>query len=940
MMGAPEPRPLRSSTFPLGLPHLTADEAARVNKANDIYRNIARLVRECVARNVLVSVENPTRSYLWETPYFQELIDEGLLHEVAFQQCMWGSARNKWSSWYVSGDVLDTLAKTCDRTHPHAGGGVRRDDNKRHFAAADKAAYPQKLCDEVAMLVSQLATTADVVWVKAEHPPKQRKKVPFSMAAAGRQPRGNRFPALIPEFAFTSNINTALPLKLPQDQNLSLQQCQQLDVPHPSKLLKILPGEDREGAQPTMKVEVGIWRTPEQFLERALEISHPFDDSSGVDDNTKANIFKLLTEGCAARADRVDEVFAYYEARAMELQPYEDLLHGALDEERQLIVEGKRFLLFEEMCKDSGITDECLHCLQLNGVSLTGRDCPTQLFRSEDAGIAMSEEQLMKSARWSRRKLLGSKHGDLQSEEVRQAVWDITMDEVAKGWMKGPYNEEELTQLLGPLFVASRRFGLRQPDKVRQIDNLSESLVNSAFGASYKLDLAGVDDISVMARTFVEAIRDDSTVSVTKSGGSSWTGKLHYSWEGCAPEIGGRTLDLAAAYKQVLVSKRSLWCSVLAVDDPSGEKRLFLSQVLPFGAASSVYGFNKIARAIQIVGTKLFELIWSSYYDDFPQLDVLSAGDWAQHTAERFLRLIGWHFSDKESKRLSLSPTFSALGVEFCLEKARQGIVEVRNKESRIAQICDAIGAIQDSKSLTEAEASTLMGRLQFAESQTYGRAVSLHMKAIRQRACGKKAGKHLTEDMLQELRWARDFVKESCPRVLLAGGSHAKVLIFTDAALENNDQVGTLGMVALRVVSGVVTERFYFSESVPDEVMGLMQLDTKKIISGLELLAGIVGVVLMRRLECTGRMFLFVDNEAARACLISMNSSVAVHSAFLKFLNKFSSKQSIFMWVSRVPSASNPADKPSRLVCDHLQGFTRLSVPWKEVVQWLTQHV
>ena len=140
--------------------------------------------------------------------------------------------------------------------------------------------------------------------------------------------------------------------------------------------------------------------------------------------------------------------------------------------------------------------------------------------------------------------------------------------------------------------------------------------------------------------------------------------------------------------------------------------------------------------------------------------------------------------------------------------------------------------------------------------------------------------------------------------------------------------------------MSGVVTERFYFSESVPDEVMGLMQLDTKKIISGLELLAGIVGVVLMRRLECTGRMFLFVDNEAARACLISMNSSVAVHSAFLKFLNKFSSKQSIFMWVSRVPSASNPADKPSRLVCDHLQGFTRLSVPWKEVVQWLTQHV
>ena len=139
-------------------------------------------MRECVKRRVVISVENSTRSYLWEIPFFRELIDEGLLDEVAFQQCMWGSSRNKWSSWYVSTGVLDTLAKTCDNSHQHAGWGVKRIDNKWNFATADEAACPQQLCNEVANLIVHLATQAQV-WVAAP-PASKRQKTFLSMAAA------------------------------------------------------------------------------------------------------------------------------------------------------------------------------------------------------------------------------------------------------------------------------------------------------------------------------------------------------------------------------------------------------------------------------------------------------------------------------------------------------------------------------------------------------------------------------------------------------------------------------------------------------------------------------------------------------------------------------------------------------------------------------------
>ena len=884
-MGAPEPKPLRSSQFPLGLPSLSNDDANRVNKANQIYRNIARLVRECVRRDVVVSVENPTRSYLWETPLFRELIAEGLLHEVAFQQCMWGSSRDKWSSWYVSTPLLDGLARVCDGSHQHAGWGVRRIDNKWHFATADEAAYPQKLCDEVAHKIVALANEAAVVWVQPQVQNKRRKTASVTMAAAGRQPRGNRYPPVIPEFAFIKTITTTLKLQLPSHAHLSQAQCLQLHVPYPSKLLAL---KERKDQTSTLEAEIGVWRSPEQFLERAKDIKHPFDDSSSVDDATKNNIFKLLTEGQKARSDRVEEMFGYYEWRARVVQHEEDCLHQTLEPGRQRIIKGKRFLLFEEMCRDAGLPEEHLTFLQLNGVPLVGQDAATSLFRQEEIKPAMSEEQLMKSSRWSRRKILGSRKGELQSDEVRAAVWDITMEEVAKGWLQGPYSESELVELLGPLFVASKRFGLQQPDKVRQIDNLSESLVNSAYGSSYKLDLAGVDGISVLARTFMEAVQGEK-VCVTKSGGGFLVGSLHPSWSSQeAREIGGRTLDLAAAYKQVLVAKRSLWCSVLVVEDPAGEKRLFVSQVLPFGAASSVYSFNKIARAIQLVGTRLFELIWTSYYDDFPQIDVLSAGDWAQTTAERFLNLIGWTFSAKESKRMKLASTFAALGVTFDFCETKLGVVKVKNKLSRVQQICETIRSILQKGCVTEAEAATLMGRLQFA----------VQMKDMRGRACGKKAGKHLTSDMANELAWAEDFVTISAPRILLADSSKSRVLVFTDAALEKDDTAGTVGMVALRMVGDQVAEKFYFADVVPESLMSQLQNVSKKVIAGLELMAGIVAVVLLSRLKCSGRMFLFVDNEAARACLISMNSSVGTHNARLRFLNEITAKQSLHVGI------------------------------------------
>ncbi|CAL1130530.1 unnamed protein product [Cladocopium goreaui] len=682
--GARAPKPLRISAYPHGLPGLSGCDKLRVTKANQIFSTIAALVRVALQRGTAVTVENLKKSFLWSTTYFKSLIDEGLLHEVSFQKCMWGGKRDQWSSWYASVSDFDILEATCDGNHDHLKWNVTEVPNTWRCAPAD--AYPSVLCDKVASIVRNMARNCNVQDVSVGPGLKQAKTVPVIMAAAGKQPRGDRFPSLITEFAYTIWKTVAGTFLVTKDKKLTRDQCEALNIPFPAKFLQEKRGVANGVTVDAMReIEVGVWRKPEQFVDRALQIGHPFDDSSGVDDDTKVNIFKLLTEGVLARQQRTDVLLDYYEQRAEVLQHDESLLHDQLDHARSQIVDGKRFLLFEEMCRDVGIIGEDLRLLQLRGVPLTGVDGPTQLFRPEPLKPALTERQLMKSSKWSR-KMIMKKTAESPDPDVRSAVWKITMEEVERGWLQGPFDESQVRNMLGPLFVCSKRFGLVQTDKVRQIDNMSESLVNAAYGSSYKLDLEGVDGISVLARTFVEATSDDGVVSVTLKDGSRLVGQLHGDFTvESARSIGGRTLDLDAAYKQVLVAKSSLWCNVLAVEDEHGERRLF------------------------------------------------------------------------DSKRLGLAVTFYALGVKFDFSRASFGVVKVANKASRVEQLVSDIRKFRRESQLTAAAAATFAGKMQFAE----------------------------------------------------------KLVIFTDAALEGDDTVGSLGMVAYWAVKGKVTQSYFFSGTV-----------------------------------------------------------------------------------------------------------------------------
>ena len=199
----PTPRPLRSAKFPLGLPDLTALEAAKVESANAVYRTCVRVLFAAYKVNSIVSIENPARAWTWAA--LAALVvqfgrDNGCpdfvdwyfnLHDVFFSMCMHGGQRKKDTRLKSSPQIFSSLAAPCDGSHSHEPYGQKREGGSWKFDTAAEAQYPRVLCLRMVKAASQAVAPAMFADTS-------RRFRLDSLAALGEQTV--KHPPLIPEY--------------------------------------------------------------------------------------------------------------------------------------------------------------------------------------------------------------------------------------------------------------------------------------------------------------------------------------------------------------------------------------------------------------------------------------------------------------------------------------------------------------------------------------------------------------------------------------------------------------------------------------------------------------------------------------------------------------------------------------------------------------------
>ena len=878
----------------LGLPCGTASRARERPISGDlkkVYETGELTVFLCFQLNAILSVENPERSWLWailsalvkrrsHEQYSQWYFD---LEDVSFDGCMHGGDFPKTTRLKATPSVFSALGVRCDNTHTHASWGVRKGAGGWIFDTANGAAYPKLLAQR---MVECVVAHMPQDLLAASY--KQFRLELLQQSAI----QSKRHHALIPEFAEVLFLPEAPPVA-----------HKILSQPWPD-------GGGHEGwegpKRPRLDVKVGIYFTPFNHLERALSLVHPTSLFAIVPDILRTNLFELFVNGSLHMAKKRIHALKDVIEKKKALMGEEAELRKGLPKHVNEVTRDKSLRLFRVLLEESGFEDMTVCDMMEQGVSLTGVEPESPLYLKKYVPASLTVEQLNHQAAW-RRKVTMNK--TLSEEEVSQ-LEDLeaeTMEEVQSGFLQGPFNEQQVTDRLNTDdWSLTRRFVLYQGEegKIRVIDNYRDSAVNSAFGSSSYLALQDTDFIVGFLRFLMVVCSNSDEVVIPLRDGRVLRGKWHETLRE-RPQLLARCVDLSKAYKQVAIHSSSLIHGVLGYPTDKEGWKLFTTSSLPFGACASVFAFNKISRALWHLLTHKFGLLAAVFYDDYPCFEIQSLTSLTTKTLDGFFSALGWRHALVGKKATDFASTFVALGVQYSLDKLWQGNLVLQNKPGRLERIVSLAKSLEDDPLPRKTDVACLSGLLNFAGGFVMGHSFKPALHYLSKWSSTPPAERQKVE----VCTLVAVLVAGAKPREVQLTLDLEPIIIYTDGAFEKG--AATWGALVIDPATGA---RLVFAGTVPSVLCDfwLDEVD-QQIICEVETYAYICVRWHLRNLLYNRLGICFIDNEASRVSLIKRSSQSHAMFLLVAFISLVDSRAPFGAWVERVPSASNPADLPSR---------------------------
>lgn len=102
---------------------MSKTDAIKVQKGNIIAGFCAKIAQHCIDNGKLFSIENPTRSIIWEMIGMEKIIARGSVGTINFAVCMWGSGRDEKTSFLTNPKEPGSLQKECTHQKWSTGHG-------------------------------------------------------------------------------------------------------------------------------------------------------------------------------------------------------------------------------------------------------------------------------------------------------------------------------------------------------------------------------------------------------------------------------------------------------------------------------------------------------------------------------------------------------------------------------------------------------------------------------------------------------------------------------------------------------------------------------------------------------------------------------------------------------------------------------------------------
>ena len=883
------PPPLRSESFVRGLPDLTGQNLQRVLTANSIYDNGYILILALLSVGAKVAVENPSRSWLWSFPEYHDLLQMGLF-DVEFQHCKWNGSepsRNKWTRIRTNEKALLQLQGPCKAAHEHLSWGRQGS----RFVTADEAEYPMAMCEAISTC---LYPTSDVALKELQQSPHQLRRF-----TAGRQPRGRKAHAIVPEFEAVLTLPEEAP---PSEWHRELRHF----------YARGAEGSE-DDAQQRFRV-VGIWRSPQDYIEVAQKAKHPVDYTESIPEVLKEAIKYTLESSPGKFAQHLVDSIKHLTKLVHDFTAQDEHVLTSMDENCKKIYHNKKLATLQHLLEnftpewpDKNVVSDIV-----SGFQLTGHQSYSGVFEKELDLNTMAVETLRQSSDLNNIALM-ARTKTSGCPDLDNQAWQKTLEELESGWLKGPYDSVDQIKELSCMGTphVSRRFAITQGQKIRLIDDYLESNLNATYSCEDKLTLMDVDFIAATLRVLEACLAGELSFL------HDLDVDVEQHWK-TAPWL-GTTIDLKSAYKQLCVKPSELWASVISVFDPVRQKPvLFVQSALPFGASASVLNFNRVSRFLWYLGTKFMKFIWMNFFDDYP---IVSSQHLARPTlaaAHLFFGLLGWEVA-KGEKQVPFSESFTALGVSFQVGMLHLSMAFVANSAKRTTDMVQLLEDVLVNNTLTRKHAEVLRGKLQFVESNLFGKiGKSMYTRLFRADRLSSNLDRTDTIIVKDLIEW----LKEAKPRKLSPVLFSIPVLIFTDGACEPSGNRLPLttcgGLIINNNIHEALPRRQLFGLALPDDVLEPWTVDDKKqLVTEAELSAVYIALHTWASSLPHHKVFVFIDSEPALFSLVRGTSNTQSRANIVRECHRIIERYNLFVWFVRIPSKSNPADGPSRLLLE-----------------------
>jgi len=591
----------------------------------------------------------------------------------------------------------------------------------------------------------------------------------------------------------------------------------------------------------------------------------------------------------------------------LEMAEQEKQMRDGMENHVKVVTKGKPLLLWKTLLEETAFPDMNVCKYMEEGVHLTGHEDPSPLYMTKYAPATLTVEQLDHQAIWKRRAMMGKAMTEEEAEQSADLKRE-SMDEVSAGFLEGPFTEAQLTQRLGSdQWSLTKRFCLYQGEekKIRVIDNYRDSGVNSAYSSSSYLALQDTDFIVGMLRFVMVVCARRDKVVVHLSTGEILTGEWNEAML-LKPSWLCRCVDLSKAYKQVPIHKESLKHGVLGFKTSSEGWQLFTTSSLPFGASSAVFSFNKISRSLWHILVHKFGFLMSVFYDDFPVFEVEPLADLSTKTIDAFLNILGWRHAMQGKKAVGFSAEPIALGVQYHLQELWSGQLTVSNKPGRVERILDLIEQLKTEGRRATKAAASLAGLMNFAGGFVLGHQFKLGTNALNDWVYRRGVSE---VEAQQVCNYLETVAKSVTPRMIGLQDSDLPIIIYSDGAFEKG--IGTWGAF---VYDPLDNKCLVFSGTVPEVLLRYWsETIGEQLICEIELFAYICIRWHLRHSLHRRFGIIFIDNESSRMTMIKRSSASNAMFLLVSLISLLDAILPFSAWCERVPSASNPADLPSR---------------------------